>query len=109
DGAHLVIVIFFFSSRRRHTRSKRDWSSDVCSSDLRVLMVVSMCRRDELFEGSTQPRHTVYAAEGVTVFSFYDEFNSLFPSILEGVTFIEKTDERANGSRSIIVFCHPQE
>src|SRR5699024_11984152 len=27
---------FFFSSRRRHTRSKRDWSSDVCSSDLTV-------------------------------------------------------------------------
>src|SRR5699024_11280188 len=27
-------VSFFFSSRRRHTRSKRDWSSDVCSSDL---------------------------------------------------------------------------
>src|SRR5207249_9311988 len=27
-------VCFFFSSRRRHTRSKRDWSSDVCSSDL---------------------------------------------------------------------------
>src|SRR5699024_11401759 len=25
---------FFLSSRRRHTRSKRDWSSDVCSSDL---------------------------------------------------------------------------
>src|SRR5699024_11950694 len=24
----------FFASRRRHTRSKRDWSSDVCSSDL---------------------------------------------------------------------------
>src|SRR5579885_2298799 len=27
-------MLFFFSSRRRHTRSKRDWSSDVCSSDL---------------------------------------------------------------------------
>src|SRR5699024_12210176 len=27
--------VFFFSSRRRHTRSKRDWSSDVCSSDLK--------------------------------------------------------------------------
>src|SRR5207249_9092664 len=26
-----------FSSRRRHTRSKRDWSSDVCSSDLTIL------------------------------------------------------------------------
>src|SRR5699024_11474727 len=29
-----VVLFFFFSSRRRHTRSKRDWSSDVCSSDL---------------------------------------------------------------------------
>src|SRR5690625_7894258 len=29
-----VISIFFFSSRRRHTRWPRDWSSDVCSSDL---------------------------------------------------------------------------
>src|SRR5206468_5043435 len=28
---------FFFSSRRRHTRSDRDWSSDVCSSDLQLL------------------------------------------------------------------------
>src|SRR6266536_6034989 len=27
-------LAFFFSSRRRHTRSTRDWSSDVCSSDL---------------------------------------------------------------------------
>src|SRR5699024_11439189 len=27
-------TLFFFSSRRRHTISKRDWSSDVCSSDL---------------------------------------------------------------------------
>src|SRR5204863_4468991 len=29
-----LCVLFFFSSRRRHTRSLRDWSSDVCSSDL---------------------------------------------------------------------------
>src|SRR6266496_4907702 len=28
------VCFFFFSSRRRHTRSLRDWSSDVCSSDL---------------------------------------------------------------------------
>src|SRR5699024_11650240 len=33
---------FFFSSRRRHTRSKRDWSSDVCSSDLGLEMLASM-------------------------------------------------------------------
>src|SRR3989442_2181243 len=30
----LVLFFFFFSSRRRHTRCGRDWSSDVCSSDL---------------------------------------------------------------------------
>src|SRR5690606_40582107 len=29
-----ALVFFFFSSRRRHTRFSRDWSSDVCSSDL---------------------------------------------------------------------------
>src|SRR2546428_9264664 len=29
-----LVCVFFFSSRRRHTRSDRDWSSDVCSSDL---------------------------------------------------------------------------
>src|SRR2546429_3379555 len=30
----LCLSLFFFSSRRRHTRCSRDWSSDVCSSDL---------------------------------------------------------------------------
>ena len=30
------VVLFFFSSRRRHTRYWRDWSSDVCSSDLQI-------------------------------------------------------------------------
>src|SRR5712664_4727898 len=30
-----LLFFFFFSSRRRHTRSDRDWSSDVCSSDLK--------------------------------------------------------------------------
>src|SRR5438105_15316832 len=35
-----LFFFFFFSSRRRHTRSTRDWSSDVCSSDL---MSASSC------------------------------------------------------------------
>src|SRR3712207_5146299 len=30
----MLLFLFFFSSRRRHTRYWRDWSSDVCSSDL---------------------------------------------------------------------------
>src|SRR5690625_5757395 len=32
------IFFFFFSSRRRHTRWPRDWSSDVCSSDLGLVI-----------------------------------------------------------------------
>src|SRR5438067_6029302 len=34
EGALHVTLSYFFSGRGRHTRSKRDWSSDVCSSDL---------------------------------------------------------------------------
>src|SRR5690606_40455747 len=37
---------FFFSSRRRHTRFSRDWSSDVCSSDLEMRVL----RLDEALE-----------------------------------------------------------
>src|SRR5690606_40171320 len=34
---------FFFSSRRRHTRFSRDWSSDVCSSDLTIQRSLLAC------------------------------------------------------------------
>src|SRR5690606_40794560 len=34
DSFVVYCLFFFFSSRRRHTRFSRDWSSDVCSSDL---------------------------------------------------------------------------
>src|SRR5207237_2498087 len=43
------VVYFFFSSRRRHTRFKCDWSSDVCSSDL-------VRRTGTNREGPVQPR-----------------------------------------------------
>src|SRR6266702_5937218 len=39
-----LCIFFFFSSRRRHTRWPRDWSSDVCSSDL-PCPGTSRCRR----------------------------------------------------------------
>src|SRR5690606_41201558 len=41
------LFFFFFSSRRRHTRFSRDWSSDVCSSDLAQAIVI-FARRDAL-------------------------------------------------------------
>src|SRR5207237_3783582 len=42
----LSIFVFFFSSRRRHTRFKCDWSSDVCSSDLLDQAIVIAANRD---------------------------------------------------------------
>src|SRR5206468_8830798 len=39
---------FFFSSRRRHTRSDRDWSSDVCSSDLTAVRPDGTVIEDEV-------------------------------------------------------------
>src|SRR5690606_39805949 len=42
---NLCYYIFFYSSRRRHTRFSRDWSSDVCSSDLPgQLLVIEVLR-----------------------------------------------------------------
>src|SRR5256884_4471828 len=39
-----MLIFFFFSSRRRHTRCSRDWSSDVCSSDLFLPCCLAVCR-----------------------------------------------------------------
>src|SRR5690606_41141233 len=48
-----LFFLFFFSSRRRHTRFSRDWSSDVCSSDLVAERdpdrQVQLVRKDGLF------------------------------------------------------------
>src|SRR2546426_8532113 len=49
---------FFFSSRRRHTRLQGDWSSDVCSSDLKVRIV------DEHLGTAAKPRVLVESARG---------------------------------------------
>src|SRR5216684_6799591 len=44
----LIFFFFFFSSRRRHTRCSRDWSSDVCSSDLAPAPVAHTIRAQRL-------------------------------------------------------------
>src|SRR5437867_5523623 len=41
-------LVFFFSSRRRHTRSYGDWSSDVCSSDLLLTLFLVYTGDDAL-------------------------------------------------------------
>src|SRR5207245_4107127 len=54
--------VFFFSSRRRHTRCYRDWSSDVCSSDLVLAVssddaIESLAAVQAAQENDLEPRH----------------------------------------------------
>src|SRR5690606_39496348 len=58
----LHIYIFFFSSRRRHTRFSRDWSSDVCSSDL-FPDAYEKKHREVLFVRETNPHIAVWEGE----------------------------------------------
>src|SRR5206468_5182992 len=59
--------VFFFSSRRRHTRSDRDWSSDVCSSDLSVDATPSRQREYQRNERSQDHKRHGLARERGTV------------------------------------------
>src|SRR5947209_11655641 len=55
----VYLSIFFFSSRRRHTRYWRDWSSDVCSSDLKTSIsdyMVVTCGRSNRHVGAVADR-----------------------------------------------------
>src|SRR5205085_5046163 len=47
------LFFFFFSSRRRHTRFDCDWSSDVCSSDLRISSTQQHHRRSNIIDAAT--------------------------------------------------------
>src|SRR5690606_41085829 len=52
---------FFFSSRRRHTRFSRDWSSDVCSSDLQNLIKLNNDEEKRLdFEFTREDTGQIY-------------------------------------------------
>src|SRR2546422_9479750 len=57
-----LFFFFFFSSRRRHTRCSRDWSSDVCSSDL--AWIGSSFYFIWLDRALTKPEHPKSGVEG---------------------------------------------
>src|SRR5256885_3074012 len=58
----VLCVVFFFSSRRRHTRLQGDWSSDVCSSDLLELSALRRGGRERPREVGARP--AVLRAQG---------------------------------------------
>src|SRR5690349_22497979 len=72
---------FFFSSRRRHTRSLRDWSSDVCSSDLSFLPPLvfryrhySPCTEEETLSQS------LFSLVSLQLLAMKDSYNQLVES-----------------------------
>src|SRR6478672_5784050 len=86
-----IIFFFFFSSRRRHTRSDRDWSSDVCSSDLAEVIEEHIPDAEErrfveprvahligLEEGSAFAREDLFAAWRV----FFERLADAYPTLL---------------------------
>src|SRR5256884_2517333 len=56
----IVVLFLFFSSRRRHTRCSRDWSSDVCSSDLGDKWSTGISRCASAFERAPAPLRRFY-------------------------------------------------
>src|SRR5690606_39507814 len=80
----LLFFFFFFSSRRRHTRFSRDWSSDVCSSDLLPPAFQESCERyadQSCVHASCQP-YRAYPMQSHGVPSLHPEFSTheMWPS-----------------------------
>src|SRR5690625_7566808 len=65
----LLCFVFFFASRRRHTRWPRDWSSDVCSSDLNSARSAKYCKSSLLTAGFSSNRFPIKISIITTVFS----------------------------------------
>src|SRR2546429_7065732 len=88
-------MFFFFSSRRRHTRCSRDWSSDVCSSDL-VGAAFSFILDEKMTLGLAAP-----PPERVPVESLSEQ------ELIERA--IEERRERARTERMIVQSAGPEQ
>src|SRR2546421_6397536 len=71
-----IYYFFFFSSRRRHTRSDRDWNSDVCSSDLDAPFLKQLADEftssdnfHQSFMGGTATNHVMLGTGDAVFFS----------------------------------------
>src|SRR5206468_9476906 len=90
--------LFFFSSRRRHTRSDRDWSSDVCSSDL-INGPRSKCFirfKHECIHPLPQSKYICERIPPVPLWIVINKCDVLI-SVLEGMKGEERSEERRVG------------
>src|SRR2546422_3510838 len=113
----LFVFFFFFSSRRRHTRCSRDWSSDVCSSDLGPVPSTSCQRSASLASRASRGgRKTHRRSDGSSPGSGRDRkstrLNSSHGYISYAVFCLKKkknkhtnTDQRTNRERQRETHC----
>src|SRR2546430_4495628 len=87
------ICFFFFSSRRRHTRFDCDWSSDVCSSDLRPGYQLARILRP-CIAWCSQPRSVAMSPGGPLMAIIVDKETRL---VVQGLTGSERSEERRVG------------
>src|SRR5690606_40241010 len=98
--AACYLVCFFFSSRRRHTRFSRDWSSDVCSSDLYSLITQQPLGGKAQFGGQRFGEMEVWALEAFGAANILQEIltcksddvagrSKIYETIVKGVSNFE--------------------
>src|SRR5256885_11207179 len=89
-----TMLVFFFSSRRRHTRLQGDWSSDVCSSDLEAGVAIRTCTdcgQEHLMGDSAE-----YVEEATPEAHECVCENETF-ELMSGVSVYERSEERRVG------------
>src|SRR5690606_40016815 len=91
------LILFYFSSRRRHTRFSRDWSSDVCSSDL---CVDQLRRAGAVIVGITNMHELAYGGTG-NVSLHGPARNPHDPSRIAGGSSSGRSEERRVGKECI--------
>src|ERR671912_983621 len=97
------MLYFFFSSRRRHTRYWRDWSSDVCSSDLYPVPINDVSLGGDYADGSENAPTGEFSARTVRqAWDPQDELNRIVQSdIAELVNPEEVPDADARDERRL--------
>src|SRR5690606_40937790 len=91
-------VYFFFSSRRRHTRFSRDWSSDVCSSDLSDGARYAAVEAKGI-EGTTKEKDVREVAQWMAEVdsALADDGDDNDPDLARYVTQLARSEERRVG------------
>src|SRR5256884_7913506 len=106
-----ALYVFFFASRRRHTRCSRDWSSDVCSSDLDVTPATATVQAGQTVPLTATPRDANGAALSGRAVTWSSNSTSvatvsssgLVSGVTPGSATITATSEGKSGTSAITV------